>query len=206
MTAFETGALSPLDPTYTVTGLVPVTPDQEVEARRLMIDAQRGDALAYAQLLTTLLPLARRYARSRVGDHACVEDAAQEALLSLHRARHTYDPTRPFAPWFYAIVSSRFVDVIRRERRIESREHVPDILPEPAPDSVADRGDVDFDRVRAALSALPARQREVIAALKLEDQSVREIGARLGMSESAVKVTAHRGYKALRRMLGGRDQ
>jgi DNA-directed RNA polymerase specialized sigma24 family protein len=33
---------------------------------------------------------------------------------------------------------------------------------------------------------------------------VRDIARRLGLSESAVKVTAHRGYRALRRLLGGR--
>ena len=196
----------PLDPLYTVTGRRPVTAEQEIEAQNLMIEGQRGDTLAYARLLTTLLPMARRYARSRIGDQASVEDIAQEALLSLHRARHTYDPRRPFAPWFYAIVSSRFVDVIRRERRIELREQSREVLPEVAQaGDPADRQDVDFDRVRTALAALPARQRAVVAALKLEDQSVREVGRRLGMSDSAVKVTAHRGYKALRRMLGGRD-
>jgi RNA polymerase sigma-70 factor (ECF subfamily) len=51
--------------------------------------------------------------------------------------------------------------------------------------------------------ALPARQRQVIAAMKFHDRSVREIAGRLRMTESAVKVTAHRGYKALRRMLRG---
>jgi DNA-directed RNA polymerase specialized sigma24 family protein len=35
---------------------------------------------------------------------------------------------------------------------------------------------------------------------------VREVAGRLNMSESAVKVTAHRGYRALRRLLGGTDR
>ena len=66
--------------------------------------------------------------------------------------------------------------------------------------------DIDFDRVKAALASLPARQREVVSALKVRDESVKEVGQRLGMTESAVKVTAHRGYRALRRLLGGRDE
>ena len=56
----------------------------------------------------------------------------------------------------------------------------------------------------AALEALPARQREIVSALKLRDESVKEVSQRLGMTESAVKVTAHRGYRALRRLLGKR--
>jgi RNA polymerase sigma-70 factor (ECF subfamily) len=52
------------------------------------------------------------------------------------------------------------------------------------------------------VAALPARQRDVIVGLKFEDRSVREVAGRMGMSESAVKVTAHRGYRALKRVLG----
>jgi RNA polymerase sigma-70 factor (ECF subfamily) len=59
-----------------------------------------------------------------------------------------------------------------------------------------------MEAVRTALESLPPRQREVVTALKLHDESVRDIAGRLNMSPSAVKVTAHRGYRALRRLLG----
>ena len=192
----------------TLTVSATVNAEQDVEAARLMREAQDGDRDAYARLLTMLAALARRYARGRVGPRPCVDDIVQEALLTVHRVRHTYDPARPFAPGFYAILSSRLIDVMRRERRIDQREQGRDELPEvvqasPAP---AMRGEVDFERVRAALSNLPNRQREVVAALKLDEESVRDVSARLNMSESAVKVTAHRGYRALRRLLGaGRE-
>ena len=48
--------------------------------------------------------------------------------------------------------------------------------------------------------------RAVIEGLKFRDASVRETATRLGMSEGAVKITAHRGYKTLRRLLGGGDR
>lgn len=56
------------------------------------------------------------------------------------------------------------------------------------------------------MASLPGRQRAVIEGLKFHDQSVREVAGRLNMTESAVKVTAHRGYRALRRLLGGRQR
>jgi RNA polymerase sigma-70 factor (ECF subfamily) len=59
--------------------------------------------------------------------------------------------------------------------------------------------------VHAALASLPKRQREIVEGLKLRDESVRDLAGRLGMSESAVKVTAHRGYKALKKLLGVKD-
>ena len=133
---------------------------------------------------------------------------AQETLLTVHAARRTYDPARPFAPWFYAILSSRMIDVLRKERRVSAREFGTDVLPEPSARSQsAPRGSdvVDPGSIKAALESLPDRQREVVSALKLRDESVKEISERLGMSQSAVKVTAHRGYKALRRLLGGKE-
>ena len=168
-----------------------------------MRQAQQGDQVAYATLLARLTPLARRYARGRVGDKPWIDDAVQDMLVTVHRARHTYDATRPFAPWFYAIASSRLIDVWRRERRIGGRELAGDILPEPAMVSPSTRDDIDVGAIRAALESLPSRQREVIERLKYRDESVRDVAGQLGMTESAVKITAHRGYKLLRRILRG---
>ena len=184
-----------------------MTPQQEQRATALMIDTQRGDGPAYEELLTLLAATARQYTRNRVGDVPWLDDVAQEVLVTVHRARATYDPRRPFAPWFYAILSHRMIDVLRKERRVSTREVGGDVLPEPAAqaESRADGlHDVDSDALRSALESLPPRQREVVSALKLRDESVKEVSERLGMSVSSVKVTAHRGYRALRRLLGNR--
>jgi RNA polymerase sigma-70 factor (ECF subfamily) len=183
-----------------------MTSDQERQATALMIRAQHGDTLAYAELLTMLATTARRYARNRLGDVPWLDDVAQETLLTIDGARRTYNPARPFAPWFYAILSSRLIDVLRKERRVGARELGTDVLPDAAAVSGTHEDGIDFTRVRAALAALPARQREIVQALKLEDASVKDVSRRMGMSESAVKVTAHRGYRALRRLLGKREE
>ena len=179
-----------------------MTPHQEQAAARLVVLAQQGDSRAYAELLTLLGGVARQFARNRLGDVPWLDDVAQETLLTVHKARHTYDARRPFAPWFYAILSNRLIDVVRRERRIRAREIGADVLPEPVASSR--EREVDEARINAALGSLPERQREIVRGLKLRDESVKTLSRRLGMSESAVKVTAHRGYRALRRILGGR--
>jgi RNA polymerase sigma-70 factor (ECF subfamily) len=182
-----------------------LTGDQERQAAGLMVRAQSGDRVAYADLLVLLTSAARRYVRGSAGAVAWVDDVVQETLVSVHTARHTYDAARPFAPWFYAIAKRRMIDVLRRERRVGARElGTDDLSAVSQPEETA--ASIDVDAIRAAVRALPERQREVVSALKLKDESVREISARLGMTETAVKVTAHRGYKALRRMLGKRDE
>lgn len=184
-----------------------MTAQQEQDATALMVRAQQGDGQAYAALLTLLASTARQYVRNRAGDVAWLDDVAQETLITIHTARRTYDSRRPFAPWFYTILSSRMIDVLRKEKRVGARELGADVLPEPSsPRDHArhDTGAVDHERLKTALDALPERQREIVSALKLKDESVKEVSERLGMSQSAVKVAAHRGYKALRRLLGGK--
>lgn len=168
--------------------------------------AQGGDESAYAELLAILTSATQRFARGRAGGVAWIDDVVQETLVSVHKARHTWDPMRPLAPWFYAIAARRLVDVWRRERRVSTRELGQDTLEAPAPVAGGGNGDwdeVDMTAVFAALSALPARQRDIVEGLKLRDESVRGLAARHQMSESAVKVMAHRGYKRLRSLLGG---
>jgi RNA polymerase sigma-70 factor (ECF subfamily) len=166
--------------------------------------AQAGDQMAYASLLALLTSIARQFARARLGSVPWIDDVVQETLLAVHRGRQTYDLARPFAPWFYAIASHRLIDVLRRERRVTAREVPGDTLPDaPIAPGATIHDEIDVDAIHAAVAALPARQREVIEALKFQDQSVREVAGRLSMTESAVKVTAHRGYRALRHLLGG---
>jgi RNA polymerase sigma factor (sigma-70 family) len=52
-------------------------------------------------------------------------------------------------------------------------------------------------RVQAALAALPAGQREVVELHKLQGMSMAEVAERLAIREGAVRVRAHRAYKAL---------
>lgn len=165
--------------------------------------ARHGDEDAYAELLVLLADATRAYIRARVGPlPPWTDDAMQETLVAVHRARHTFDAGRPFAPWFYAIARNRFVDVLRRESRV--RRHELHGYPASAVtgSTVGLEGRVDMDAVRRALASLPPRQREIVEALKLRDETVRDIAGRLDMTVAAVKVTAHRGYRTLRRLLG----
>lgn len=165
--------------------------------------AQGGEEEAYAELLVLLTAATRSYVRLRVGGPVpWIDDVVQETLIAVHHARHTFDGRRPFAPWFYAIARNRFVDVLRREQRVRQHEVGGDAWPEPGSATNNATSRVDMDAVYRALASLPARQREVVEAIKLRDESVREIAARLGMTMTSVKVTAHRGYRTLRSLLG----
>jgi RNA polymerase sigma-70 factor (ECF subfamily) len=170
-----------------------------------MAAAQEGDAAAYHKLLVELLPEVRRLVRARLFDPTMAEDVVQNALLSLHRARHTYQPERSFGPWLRAIVRNATIDSYRQARRRSDREVGGDLI-----DFIADaRTGADARRrelapvLGKALEELPQKQREAVAMIQLEGLSVAEAALRAGVSVSAIKVRAHRGYRALRLRLQG---
>lgn len=162
----------------------------------LMARAQCGDAASYEEALREIARAVGIFARARAGP-TLADDVVQETLITVHRARHTYDPRRPFGPWLMAIAHSRLVDVIRRDRR-QGRADAgiePNPVWQPALTAGAD--------VLSALEDLPPQQRRVIRMLKVEGMTAREVAGALGLSVSNVKVLAHRGYKSLRtRLLG----
>lgn len=178
-----------------------MTPEQEHELTLLMAAAQRGDRSAYEALLLSLGRVVALYVRRRVGGADWVEDVVQDVLMSIHRARHTWNPERPFAPWFYAVLQSRMIDVIRRHKRTAAWEQ-PMTATAPVVWSLTPEAETiaRADLAQAMRQLTPA-QRVVIQRLKLHEMSVKEVARETGMSESNVKVTAHRGYAVLRRFL-----
>jgi RNA polymerase sigma-70 factor (ECF subfamily) len=170
-----------------------------------MAASQAGNAGAYDELLRLLASAARGVVGRRIGRVDWAEDVVQDVLLTVHRSRMTYDPARPFGPWFYAIVTSRLVDALRARRRRGTAEPFDEDALQGWSPARADTGPSDDVRLvlAQAVARLPRVQREVVSLLKYEDLSVRDVASRLGMSESAVKVTAHRGYAHLRQRLKG---
>ena len=74
-----------------------------------MAAAQRGDGEAYRMLLRACLPIIAAAARGQGVRNDRVDDVVQETLLTIHRARATYDPARPFLPWLRAIAERRLL-------------------------------------------------------------------------------------------------
>lgn len=179
--------------------------DEEREARwrAWMTSAQSGDSAGYEKLLVELLPHLRRFVERRVFDPSAVEDVVQNVLLSLHRARHTWRPERPFRPWLHAIARNAVVDYVRARARREGLELSleAESAPEPVSPPPADPPERLSPELEAALAALPASQREAVHLIHVQGLSVAEAASRAGVSRSALKVRAHRGYRALRARL-----
>jgi RNA polymerase sigma-70 factor, ECF subfamily len=98
--------------------MIRTSPDQQARWPDLMAAAQDGDRAAYTRLLTEITPHLRAAITERVGDVWRVERVLHDALLTVHRLRHTYDPRRPIGPWLHAIADAE----ARRARTKLKRE------------------------------------------------------------------------------------
>lgn len=173
----------------------------------LMAQAQDGDRDAYRRLLVEITPYLRSLAARHHRNPSDVEDTVQDILLTVHAIRHTYDPTRPFAPWLAAIAKRRIVDRLRRQGRAGAREVALEAEHETfaAPEANLQERTWDRRALREAVASLPAGQRQAVSMLKLQEMSLKEASARSGMSVVALKVATHRALKSLRKILGKDD-
>lgn len=84
-------------------------PIDEADRQRsaLMVAAQAGDRSAYEALLRGCVPMIKSVAYRQGVPRDGIDDVVQETLLTVHRARQTYDPNRPFSAWLTTIAHRR---------------------------------------------------------------------------------------------------
>ena len=179
--------------------------DADADARRSawMAAAQAGDGTAYQALLRDCIPIIKAVTRRRGVSANHIDDVVQDALLTIHRARQTYDPSRSFTAWLSVIADRRAIDLLRRIRRQNVREvHAP-LAFENHADDAADpaRGLAQAEATGAfahALATLPPRQREAVQRLVLDEHSLAGAATLTRRTKGSLKVNLHRGLKALR--------
>jgi len=160
-----------------------------------------GDQLAYANLLRETARLLRPFLSKRLSFESEIDDLLQEILISIHKARHTYDGKRPYKPWVYAIAKFRLQDYLRAHYADQLRHSVElseleNILHEDVTEST-----ISYESITGEIQKLPEKQAAILQLMHEEGYTAKEVAAKLGMNESAVKVAAHRAYKVLRKKL-----
>ena len=154
-----------------------------------------GDQAAYRVLLVDLTRHLRSYFARRLGDRGFdAEDLVQDTLMAIHTRRATYDTNRPFTAWIHAIARYKLIDHMRqRHRRAEVPIEDADALLAPAEQEAASAR-MDVDRL---LDTIPKQQSELIRQVRIKGDSVASAATRMGMSETAAKVSIHRAVRSL---------
>ena len=176
----------------------------------LMLRAQDGDKDAYRILLQAIAPYVRAIARRYLGRGEDAEDAVQDVLMVVHGIRHTFERGRPFKPWLGTIASRRCIDLLRR-RAHRAQHEMADAVDvdyhahgDPGPEDTLIR-EHEARRVRSAVDELPARQRDAISMLRLQELSLNEASVHSKQSVGSLKVACHRAIGSLQRALTGKD-
>lgn len=166
----------------------------ETELANLMRLARTGDRRAYEELLRGLVPIFKSYYLRRVRDYLVeVDDFVQECLLAVHQRQITYDVARPLLPWVYAIARHKLIDRFRARKEVLNLSDIDAAVSgydsEPALSAKLD--------VETLLERASPKQKTAIIATKIRGESIAEHAVAAGVSESDVKVSVHRGLKAL---------
>jgi RNA polymerase sigma-70 factor (ECF subfamily) len=183
-------------------------PDQAADERlrALMVGYQDGGRDAFEQLYGLLAPIVRRQLLRLARDPARVDDLVQDTFLQIHRARHTYDPAYPVAPWACAVARHVFLmDCRYRSRRADlSRQETLDDSTA-APGESHDEALIARVEVRRALERLSPATRTSVLLHHLHGLSFKEIGRRLRVGGPALRARASRGMARLREVLDDED-
>lgn len=160
-----------------------------------------GDATAFDALFARHAPAVRGYLQKLTGSSAAADDLTQVTFVSVVKGRGRFQRGAKVKPWLYAIATNAARDSRRRQKfeAVTKEGELPEHEAEGAP-----LRDFGLEKaVKSALDQLPEAQREAILLHRFEGLSFAEIAEQVGLTESAIKVRAHRGYEKLRELLKG---
>ena len=175
--------------------------DKTENLEALMKLSLSGDKRAYAVLLQETARLLRPFLARRLNSSSEVDDLLQEILISIHKARHTYDGERPYMPWAYAIAKFRLQDHLRAHYADHLRHAVELSEVENDLQAPVTKSDISYESISGEIEKLPPKQAAILQMMHQEGYTAKEVAEKIGMKESAVKVAAHRAYKILRKIL-----
>jgi RNA polymerase sigma factor (sigma-70 family) len=173
----------------------------ETQLRTWMLSGLDGNSADHGCLLHALVPILSAFYNRRMTASHDVEDLVQETLIAVHTRRATYDRERPFTAWLFSIARYKMIDQFRRKRltvSIDELEHI--LMVEGFEGSSGARLDVD-----GLLDTLPPKQARMIRATRIDGDSIAEAASAHGYGESDVKISIHRGLKALSARIRGND-
>ena len=169
------------------------------QEQRLISQAQRGDADAFAQLYQMHIQVIFRYVMYRVGDTSLAEDLTADvfvkALESLPRYR---DQGKPLVAWLYRIAHARVVDHYRRSDRRPTESDVETEIVAFNPDWDADILRRQAARaLRQAIADLTDDQQQVIILRFIEGYRIETVAEVMGKQPNAIKALQFRALRSL---------
>ena len=141
------------------------------------------------------------YVATLMGDRSAAEDVTASAFERAYRRQRTYKAARGSErAWLFGIARNAALDELRRRQRSAALAADPaDVDAAPAEDAVD--AALRSASLRAAVAALPPRERELIALKFHAGLDNAELAAVLGVSVSNAGTLLHRAVQKLRKAI-----
>ena len=180
--------------------------------RKLVEQCQKGDALAFEELVRKYQQTVFNLAYHYIGYRNDVEDVAQKIFTKVYFSLPKFDVRRPFFPWLYRIAINQCYDELRRIRRqkthtftelsLDDTGSIEKLLSqnETPPDSDDDRQELQA-LLRKMLDQLPDQQRMAVVLRDLEVIPYSKIAEILKCTEQAARLKVFRARARLKTLL-----
>jgi RNA polymerase sigma factor (sigma-70 family) len=164
-------------------------------------DRASSGEVTFEQLFATERRTMLLVALGIVNDVGTAEDVVQDAFTSLYRRWEALREPASARGYLRVSVINGARSVLRRRRTASARVRQTSLEPAEPPSDVSSVLLAEEQAVRAALSALPTRQREVLTLRLLAGLTDQEIAEATGLSYGNVRTAASRGLATLRAAL-----
>ena len=157
---------------------------------------------AFAAIVERHVDLVYSAALRQVRTPQLADEVAQSTFIDLARSAAELAPDTILSAWLYRVASRTAVDVIRRESRRQRREQIAhDLAAMNAPPT--DWGHIE-PLLDEAMNALGESERTSLLLRYFENQSLRDVGRALGISEDAAQKRVTRALERLRLLFAGK--
>lgn len=170
----------------------------------LMKEAQEGNSTSYETLLAEVYMFLESYLNSKVYNKSQIDDVIQEVILAIHNSRHTFDSSKSFMSWLLAIAHYKVSDHLRYQFKQKTQELEDSIIDANSDALTALIENQNIQLLHQAIDELDKKPRQIIKLLKVEGFKISEVANKLNLSESNVKIIAHRAYQGLEVKLRGK--
>ena len=178
---------------------------------RLLAEFARGKTRAFRQLVEKYKRRAYFVALGLVGSPDDAWDLSQEAFIRIWKSRKSFDPDRPFWPWFYSVLANLCKNCLRdREVRTRHAEEIRSL--EYSRREGLGNPEVIFEETRTqklvwgGIQQLPFKFREIIILRHFQEMPYEDIAQQLGIPEGSVMSRLYYARKKLREILENPDQ
>jgi len=176
-------------------------------SRALVQAAQRGDELAFADLVRAYQDMAVAYATATLGDYHLAEDAAQEAFVEAYLQLGSLREPLAFAAWLRTILVKHCDRLTRRKRhRLAGWEAALGVASaEPSALEALEASEART-ALHVAIETLSDAQQQVVLLHYMGEHSQADIAEFLGVTTNTVKTRLYAARRRLRDHLGALER